>query len=60
MGAVLTWTVQLNGRQLTQETMQLDEPLESGYGFFVQLEFEDVDDMIAYMDEKPGIRIGNR
>ena len=41
-GAQIDWTVRVNGESAVQESETLDEPLQSGYGFFVQFEFEDI------------------
>lgn len=51
-GAEIAWTVWLDGAEVGSEQIMLDEPLKSGYGFFVQLEFDDVANLsdVMYAD----------
>lgn len=48
-GAEIAWTVWLDGEQIGSEEIALHEPLKPGYAFFIQLEFDDVDQLSDYM-----------
>ena len=48
IGARITWTVRLDGAVLDHEELELEEPLEPGYGFFVQFEFDEIAELRQY------------
>lgn len=41
-GARIEWSVKVDGKGVVNESESLEEPLRSGYAFFVQLEFDDI------------------
>ncbi len=41
-GAEVSWTISVDGRTVIRESERLDEPLGSGYAFFLQAEAENV------------------
>ena len=45
VGATIEWTVYLDGEEIHRESDRLEEPLEDGYGFFIQLEADSIDDL---------------
>jgi hypothetical protein len=42
VGARIEWSVSLDGETLDSQEIELEEPLQPGHAFFVQLEFDDV------------------
>lgn len=46
-GATLSWTLDVDGKRIWQDEDLLDEPLEPGYAFFLQIEAEDLADLKA-------------
>jgi hypothetical protein len=48
IGAQLAWNVALDGRTIAAESMTLEESLDDGYAFFVNLEFDSIDGARSY------------
>jgi hypothetical protein len=40
-GATLRWTLQASGKLVDEQSERLDQPLQEGYGFFLQTYFDD-------------------
>ena len=49
VGAQIAWSLSLDGALLEQEEVELDEPLAPNHAFFVQLEFDNIDEMRRYV-----------
>lgn len=45
VGAEIDWKVYLDGKEVMRESLELDEPLEDGYAFFVQFEADSIEDL---------------
>jgi hypothetical protein len=52
VGAEMSWRVTLDGELLTEETQQLDKPLDPRYAFALIYEIEDVVGLAAYLAER--------
>jgi len=50
VGASIEWTVYLDGEEVLRETERLDQPLEDGYAFFVQLEADGVEQLRDWVE----------
>ena len=48
VGAQLSWVVTLDGRTVVNESMRLEDPLEAGYAFFLQIEADDIAEMRSW------------
>ncbi len=48
VGARIAWTVSLDGAPLERQEVELERPLEPGYAFFVQFEFDEVSELRQY------------
>ena len=51
VGATLSWTVSLDGEKLFDDERRLDEPLEGGRAFSLQLEADDIDELRSQAEE---------
>jgi len=47
-GAEVSWNVSVDGRRVLSESDRLDEPLASGYAFFLQVEADDIAQMRSW------------
>jgi len=48
VGAQLSWVVHVDGRTVVNESMRLEDPLEAGYAFFLQVEADDIAQMRSW------------
>ena len=48
VGATLAWTVYLDGEEIWRESERLEEALEDGYAFFVQLEADSIEQLRSW------------
>jgi len=54
IGAKLDWTAEFEGRVITTESEELDQPLGKNQAFFLQLEFSDLDELRSYAENSEG------
>jgi len=45
VGAQLSWVIDVDRRNVVNESMRLEDPLEAGYAFFLQAEADDIAQM---------------
>jgi len=51
VGATLSWTVSLDGEKLFDDERRLDEPLQDGYAFSLQLEADDIEELRSQAED---------
>ncbi len=48
VGAEIAWTLRLDGAVLQQEEVELEQPLDPNHAFFVNFEFDEIEELRQY------------